>query len=87
MTGAGRPRSAEAFRDRYFEADLELAFAGIETFLKADHRDVGELADADVGVLGTLRHWPSSRAIEHRRIDRSAAPQTASSYLVVHLCV
>ena len=53
MTGAGRPRSAAAFRDRYPGADLELAFAGIETFLKADHRDVGELADADVGVLGT----------------------------------
>jgi agmatinase len=53
MTGAGRPRSAEAFRDRSPGADLELAYAGIETFLEADHRDVGELADEDVGVLST----------------------------------
>ena len=42
MTGAGRSRSAAAFRDRYPGADLKLAYAGIETFLKADHRDVGE---------------------------------------------
>lgn len=64
MTDSGRPRSASAFRERYPESEIELAYAGIGTFLKADQRAVEDLADGDidVGVLGV----PYDGAVSNR---------------------
>ncbi len=42
----------EAFHDRYEGTDVELAYTGRQTFLKGEPRDVEDLADADVAVLG-----------------------------------
>ncbi|WP_132058238.1 agmatinase family protein [Halorussus amylolyticus] len=57
-----RPRSARAFRERYPESEIELAYAGIDTFLKADKRAVEDLADFDAGVLGV----PYDGAVSNR---------------------
>lgn len=43
---------AEAFHNRYEGTDVELAYTGRQTFLKGEPRDVEDLADADVAVLG-----------------------------------
>jgi len=56
------PAAADAFRDRHPGSGVELAYAGINTFLKADQRDVTDLGDADVGVLGV----PYDGAVSNR---------------------
>ncbi|WP_222912771.1 agmatinase family protein [Natrinema sp. SYSU A 869] len=43
---------ARAFRERHDGAGLELAYAGQQTFLKGEPRDVEDLDDVDVAVLG-----------------------------------
>ncbi|SEV83746.1 agmatinase [Natrinema salifodinae] len=43
---------AGAFRERHAGAGVELAYAGHQTFLKGDPRDVDDLDDVDVAVLG-----------------------------------
>jgi agmatinase len=43
---------ADEFRAAHEGAAVEMAYAGRNTFLKADARDVDDLDDADVGVLG-----------------------------------
>jgi agmatinase len=62
MSKFDRPRSAEAFRERYSGADIELAYAGINTFLKSDQREVEDLGDADAGVVGV----PYDGAVSNR---------------------
>ena len=62
MSQFDRPRSAEAFRERYSGADIELAYAGINTFLKSDQREVEDLADVDAGVVGV----PYDGAVSNR---------------------
>jgi agmatinase len=52
---------AAAFRERVSGADVELAYAGLDTFLKGDPGDV-ESFDADVGVLGA----PYDGAVSNR---------------------
>ncbi len=46
------PSPAREFRDAHDGTSVELAYAGHQTFLKGDARDVDELDDADVAVLG-----------------------------------
>lgn len=46
-----RSRASE-FRENTADADVELAYAGQQTFLKGAARDVENLADVDVAVLG-----------------------------------
>ncbi|MDL5362317.1 agmatinase family protein [Halalkalicoccus sp. NIPERK01] len=53
---------AARFRERVPESDVELAYAGLNTFLKGDPRDVEDLSTADVGVLGT----PYDGAVSNR---------------------
>jgi agmatinase len=43
---------ARAFRERYKGTDVELAYAGQQTFLKGEPRDVEDLDDADAAILG-----------------------------------
>lgn len=43
---------AAAFRDQHPGAAVEFAYSGIKTFLKGEYRDVGEVGNADVAVLG-----------------------------------
>jgi agmatinase len=43
---------ARAFRERHEGASVELAYAGRQTFLKGESRDVEDLDDVDVAVLG-----------------------------------
>ncbi|WP_435176348.1 agmatinase family protein [Halorussus sp. AFM4] len=62
MSQFDRPRTAEAFRERYAGADIELAYAGINTFLKSEQREVEDLADVDAGVVGV----PYDGAVSNR---------------------
>ncbi|WP_458204571.1 agmatinase family protein [Haladaptatus sp. NG-SE-30] len=62
MSQYNRPRSAEAFRKQYPGSSVELAYAGINTFLKSEQRDVEDLEDVDVGVLGV----PYDGAVSNR---------------------
>ncbi|WP_135806407.1 agmatinase family protein [Halorussus marinus] len=62
MTDSERPTAAEAFREQHPGSEVELAYAGINTFLKSDQRDVGELDGADVGVVGA----PYDGAVSNR---------------------
>ena len=62
MTDSDGPTSADAFRGRNPGSEVELAYAGINTFLKADQRDVGDLKDVDVGVIGA----PYDGAVSNR---------------------
>ena len=59
MTGDDR---AAAFRRRNTGANVEMAYAGIETFLKGDHRDVDDVADVDAAALGV----PYDGAVSNR---------------------
>ncbi|WP_254546780.1 agmatinase family protein [Halomarina pelagica] len=52
MTEQGRPSRARAFRDAHAGADVELAYAGHQTFLKGDARDGDDVDDVDAAVLG-----------------------------------
>jgi agmatinase len=53
---------AEAFRERTTGANVELAYAGLKTFLKADVADVSDVGAADVAVLGV----PYDGAVSNR---------------------
>lgn len=53
---------AARFRKQVPEANVELAYAGLNTFLKGEPRDVEDLAEADVGVLGA----PYDGAVSNR---------------------
>lgn len=54
--------SAAAFRSANTGTNVELAYAGVKTFLKSDHRDVESLGDADVAILGA----PYDSAVTNR---------------------
>lgn len=56
-----RSRAAE-FRQRYPGSAVELAYAGIDTFLKADHLPVEEVDGLDAAVLGV----PYDGAVSNR---------------------
>lgn len=43
---------AGAFRESVSGSNVELAYAGIDTFLKGDRRDVDEVSDVDVAAIG-----------------------------------
>ena len=53
---------AERFRERTHGADVELAYAGLKTFLKSDVADVSEVGDADAAVMGV----PYDGAVSNR---------------------
>lgn len=53
---------ARAFRRSHPGADVELAYAGINTFLKGEQRGVGEVEDVDAAVLGV----PYDSAVSNR---------------------
>lgn len=53
---------AATFRDETTGSNVELAYAGHNTFLKGDPRDVGDLDDADVVILGV----PYDGAVSNR---------------------
>jgi agmatinase len=53
---------AAAFREATPGSDVELAYAGIDTFLKAPQRDVGDVGDVDAAVLGV----PYDGAVSNR---------------------
>ncbi|MFC6799779.1 MULTISPECIES: agmatinase [unclassified Haladaptatus] len=60
---SGEPRTrADQFRETHPGSSVELAYAGINTFLKAPHRPVDELGEADVGVIGA----PYDSAVSNR---------------------
>ncbi|WP_129114677.1 agmatinase family protein [Halegenticoccus tardaugens] len=57
------PRSrAVAFRESHAGADVEMAYAGLKTFLKGEPRPVEDADDADVAVLGA----PYDGAVSNR---------------------
>ncbi|ELY61525.1 agmatinase [Natronococcus jeotgali] len=56
------PSRAAAFRDRTPGSDVELAYAGLNTFLKGTPRDFDDLEDADVAVMGV----PFDGAVSNR---------------------
>ncbi len=60
--GAGNEDRAAVFRHENLGANVELAYAGIDTFLKGDHSDVGDVADVDAAVLGV----PYDGAVSNR---------------------
>lgn len=61
--GSERDRSeADAFRDRTPGARVELAYAGIDTFLKSEPSDVDDLGDVDAAVVGV----PYDGAVSNR---------------------
>ncbi|XVH32843.1 agmatinase family protein [Haloferacaceae archaeon DSL9] len=74
----GEPTRAAAFRDANPAARVELAYAGIGTFLKAPHRPVDAVEDADVAVLGA----PFDGAVSNRPGTRygPAALREASAW-------
>ncbi len=53
---------AAAFREATPGANVELAYAGLDTFLKADARDIGTVADVDAAVFGV----PYDGAVSNR---------------------
>jgi len=53
---------ADRFRERTTGADVELAYAGLDTFLKADASDVNGVGSADAAVLGV----PYDGAVSNR---------------------
>jgi agmatinase len=63
MSGQQTDRTpAEAFRAANPGSEVELAYAGFDTFLKADPADVGDVADVDAAVLGV----PYDGAVSNR---------------------
>ncbi|WP_096390971.1 agmatinase family protein [Halopenitus persicus] len=58
--GPGTP--AGRFRSEHPASSIEFAYAGIPTFLKADHRNVEDVAGYDAGVLGV----PYDSAVSNR---------------------
>jgi agmatinase len=62
VTRETRETPAEAFRASHPASAIDLPYAGIPTFLDADHRDVGELEGYDAGVLG----FPYDGAVSNR---------------------
>ncbi|MFC6718936.1 agmatinase family protein [Natrialbaceae archaeon GCM10025810] len=56
-----RHRAAE-FRESVPGSDVELAYAGYDTFLKADPREIGDVTDVDAAVLGV----PYDGAVSNR---------------------
>jgi len=60
MTDGQNP--AAAFRDRVDGSNVELAYAGLDTFLKSEYRDVGDVADVDAAVFGV----PYDNAVSNR---------------------
>ena len=59
--GPDRSRAAD-FRQNTTGADVELAYAGIDTFLKADVADIDDVAGVDAAVLGA----PYDGAVSNR---------------------
>lgn len=59
MTG---PNRAAAFRRANTGANVEMPYAGISTFLKGEHRDVGSVGSFDAAVLGV----PYDGAVSNR---------------------
>ncbi|MFA9517188.1 agmatinase family protein [Halopenitus sp. H-Gu1] len=57
-----REMRADEFREAHPASAIELPYAGIPTFLKADHHDVDALGEYDVGVLGV----PYDAAVSNR---------------------
>ena len=53
---------AAVFRDAVPESAVELAYAGLETFLKGDPRDVEDVSDVDAAALGV----PYDGAVSNR---------------------
>ena len=53
---------AAAFRESVTGANVELAYAGIKTFLKGEQREVDDVADVDAAVLGA----PYDGAVSNR---------------------
>lgn len=53
---------AAAFQDQFPESDVELAYAGIDTFLKAPQRGIEDLDGVDAAVLGA----PYDGAVSNR---------------------
>ncbi len=69
MVGSNEPEGAMSgespaaeFREQVPESSVELAYAGLNTFLKGDPRDVEDLSETDVGVLGA----PYDGAVSNR---------------------
>jgi agmatinase len=58
----GRESPAAAFRADHPETRVELPYAGLDTFLKADHADVEDAAGYDAAVLGA----PYDGAVSNR---------------------
>lgn len=58
----GAANRAAAFRESTPGADVEMAYAGLDTFLKADPRDPDDLDDVDVAVFGV----PYDGAVSNR---------------------
>lgn len=69
---------ATAFREATTGAEIELAYAGLDTFLKGEPRDVENLGDADVAVFGV----PYDGAVSNRPGARYGpqAIRTASAW-------
>lgn len=53
---------ADQFYDNHPGSEVELAYAGINTFLKATHKPVDKLDEADVGIVGV----PYDGAVSNR---------------------
>ncbi|MXR19666.1 agmatinase [Halobacterium bonnevillei] len=53
---------AAAFRESVSGADVELAYAGLDTFLKSEPRGVGDVGDVDAAVFGV----PYDNAVSNR---------------------
>jgi agmatinase len=75
----GRESRAARFRADHPETRVELPYAGLDTFLKADHADVEEAAGYDAAVLGA----PYDGAVSNRPGARygPGAVRAASAWL------
>ena len=62
MSGPDHLSRASQFHARYDEADVELPYAGIDTFLKAETGSIEDVTDADVAILGA----PYDGAVSNR---------------------
>lgn len=62
MTMRDQPSRAEQFRQEHSGSDVELGYAGFNTFLKASPRDIADVSDADAAVVGA----PYDNAVSNR---------------------
>ncbi|MGQ3413737.1 agmatinase family protein [Natrinema sp. LN54] len=62
MSDSENRHGAAAFRESVSGSEVELAYAGLDTFLKADPRDIGAVEDVDAAVFGV----PYDGAVSNR---------------------